>query len=260
MPNYPKITERVIKYDSPSGKIRIGKYIPPFQKIKDGYGFMGVVLEDLKSGKLQCAICGEWHENLTTHLRKHDVTGNDYRQRYGLLMSTALKSKRMRIAQSKIMVRLRKENKANRYKFKRNNLQAGNRKNKPKAVESQNKFGVCDLQIKDRIIELTKELGKTPTLTDIKDRYGGGIISIMASRYGSYIKLCREYGLEPNNSNFNPKYTREYFIEKALSNEPSIRILTINEGRAFYRYFKGIKELKKIVSEINQNQIKKGVN
>ena len=54
------------------------------------------------------------------------------------------------------MVRLRKSNAKYRTCFKRNNEFAGNRKDKPKAVESQNKFGVCRLQLMERIVRITQ--------------------------------------------------------------------------------------------------------
>jgi hypothetical protein len=251
MPNYPKITSKILDYDSPSGKVRIGKYIPPFENVKDGFGFMGVIVEDFVSGKLQCHLCGKWFETLPNHLRKHEITGKDYKIRFGLLQSTALKSKKMRLKQSKIMQRLRKKNPQNNYKFTKNNSFAGNRKGIKKAVESKNKYGVCDLQIIERIINLKDELGKTPTLTQLSDRYGGAMIFHLSKRYGSYIKLCHDIGLTPNFSNFYPKYSKQYFIEKALNGEPTVRNFTVTESRNLYKYFKGgFRELKEIVNRI----------
>lgn len=257
MPNYPTITSRKIKYDSPSGYARIGKYIEPFKKNDTGFGFEGVVLEDAKSGKIQCSICGEWFEQMAMHLRfAHKINSADYKKRFGLLQSTALKSKRMRLAQSKIIISLRKSNKKCRYKFEKNNLFAGNRKNKPKAEESKNKYGVCDLQIMQRIIELKEELGKTPTLIDLRDRYGFGFVTLLHKRYGSYVSYCRENGFDPNFSNYNPKYSRNYFIEKSKGKIPSINIFNVNEQRGFYRCFpKGINELKMEVLKQNGKKI-----
>jgi hypothetical protein len=251
MPNYPKITSKKIKYKSPSGYAVIGKYVPPFEKNTTGFGFKGVALEDFKSGKLQCSICGEWFEQLPIHLfHAHDITSPDYKRKFGLLQSTALKSKKMRLAQSVVMQKMRNSHPKHRMKFKNNNLFAGNRKGIVKAEESKNKFGVCDLQVMEKVIELHNELGKTPTLTDLKDRYGAGFIFQLHKRYSSYINYCNSIGFEPNFSNYNPKYSREYFIEKALSNEPSLRIMTTNESRAFYRYFDGgIRELRKEVEK-----------
>ena len=256
MPNYPTLKSKSIKYDSPSGKVIIGKYIPPFEKNDIGFGFKGVILEDHASGKIQCYSCGKWFENLSTHIFfAHQLTASDYKRKFGLLQSTALKSKKMRLDQSKVMIKMRKSDAKHRYKFEKNNVFAGNRKDKPKAVESQNKFGVCDLQIMERLTDLAKDLKKTPTLIDIKERYGDGLIAIMSKRYGSYIKYCKDIGLDPNFSNFNPKYSKEYFIEKMLSNEASIRIFTENELRALYKYFKSQSELKENVKQIMEQEM-----
>jgi len=247
MPEYPAIIPNKIKYDSPSGFVNVGKYIPPFEKVKKGFGYKGVVVEDFKTGQLQCHICGGWFENFNSHLRKHNITSNDYRTKFGLSRSTALKSKRIRLRQSEVMIALRKGKKYQNV-FKRNNLFAGNRKNKLKSAETINKYGVCDLQIIDRVLKLKEKLGKTPTLIDLKNEYGGGFIFHIHKRYRSYVKFCWKIGLKPVTSNHNPKYSKAYFIKKGLSAEPSIRILTTNEGRALYKYFKhGVKEWKKAV-------------
>jgi predicted transcriptional regulator len=74
---------------------------------------------------------------------------------FGLSTSTALKSKKVRLRQSEVMVEMRKQKK-HRWRFEKNNSFAGNRKGKPKSVETVNKYGVCDLQIRDRILKLKK--------------------------------------------------------------------------------------------------------
>ena len=252
MPYYPKITSKRIDYkNAPTGKVNIGKYVPPFEENENGFGFKGVVVEDIKTNQLECSICGKWFENLPTHLRTHNITAPDYKKKFGLLQSTALKSHRIRLRQSEVMSGMRRKHKKHRMGFAKNNHYAGNRKGIKKAEESRNKYGVCDLQIMDKVMELAKEMGKTPTLIDLKNRYGGGFIFHLHKRYGSYVKYCHEQGFVPNFSNNYPKYSREYFIEKALSNEPAIRIFTITEGRNFYKYFpKGINELKKEVAMI----------
>lgn len=255
MPSYPEITSKKIKYNSPSGFVHIGKYVPPFEKVKEGYGFMGVIVEDWNSEKLQCHICGKWFENIPTHLRHaHNITANDYKKNYGLLQSTALKSKRLRIRQSEVMQKLRGKNKANRHSFSKKNSFAGNRKNTKRAVEGRNKYGVCDLQIMQKVIELKKELGKTPTLTQLVKRYGCAFVFHLHKRYGSYVKYCQDLGFDANYSNFNPKYTKEYFIEKALSNEPTMRIFTLNEYAGLRRHFGNLTNLRKFIKEMKETQ------
>lgn len=256
MPEYPKIKATKIPYDSPSGSVYVGKYIPPFEKVKKGFGFKGVILEDSESGKLQCHICGEWLHIFNSHLSKHNINSNDYRKKFGLSRSTALKSKKIRLRQSVVMQKLMKEhpekfnNRFSNNGFKKGNSYAGNMKNKKKSAETINKYGICELQIIDRILKLKEKLNKTPTLTDLKDEYGGGFIFHIHKRYGSYLILCDQINLKPNFSNRYPKYSKEYFIKKALSKEASIKILTQSEGRNIYRYFKGgVKEWKSAVKE-----------
>ncbi len=86
MPYYPNNQEskNLIPYDSPSGTINIGKWVPPFVEIEGGYGFVGVVAEDSESGKLQCHVCGKWFEQLATHYSAmHGLDGVQYRARFG---------------------------------------------------------------------------------------------------------------------------------------------------------------------------------
>jgi len=254
MPKYPKMTTTKIKYDSPSGYVNIGKYIPPFEKVKKGFGYMGVVVEDCKSGKLQCHICGNWYGVFNSHLsKKHNMNSNEYREMFGLSRSTALKSKKVRLRQSEVMIENRAKHKKYRSGFKKNNSYANNRKNKQKSQEVLNKYGICDLQLAHKVLLLKQKLNKTPTLLDLKSEYGGVIITHLNKRYGSYVEYCRTLELNPNFSSYNPKYSREYFIEKALSNEVSHRIFTNTESRNFYKYFKnGIKELKDEVNRIKK--------
>jgi len=262
MPEYPKIQITKLPYDSPSGSVYAGKYVPPFEKVEKGFGFRGVILEDVESGKLQCHICGGWFEIFNSHLSsKHKITSNQYRKMFGLSRSTALRSKEMRLKQSKVMQDLMRKhpekfhNKFSHNGFQKGNNYAGNRKGKSKAHETINKYGVCDLQIVDKILRLQKKLGKTPTLVDLKDEYGGAFIFHIHKRYGSYISLCRKLDIQPCFSSHNPKYSKEYFIKKGLEKEPCIRILTQSEGRHLYKYFKGgVKEWKKAVKEFKLKQ------
>ena len=265
MPVYKNKTHKQIEYpQAPSGFINIEKWEPPFASVSQGFGFMGVLAEDSESGKLQCHECGQWFEQLPTHYSiKHGMSGKDYRKKFGLLDSTALKSKRIRLIQSQVMIDFRATgDKRFLRKFKRNNVEAANRKGKPKAVESQNKYGVCDLQIMTKIISLGKELGKTPTLCDVKNKYGNSMMSLLHQRYGSYIKYCRDYlKLTPNFSSFNPQFGsnkawREHLLDIGKERLAEGRPLTVHgllgekgnpytkETRYLYKYFKSFGEYK----------------
>lgn len=266
MSAYKTTKQNKIKYkDAPSGYINIKKWVPPFAPIVGGFGYVGVIAEDSRTGQLQCHECGKWYEQLPTHIIKHGLTGEKYREKFGLLVSTALKSKRIRLIHSRVCQKNQKLGKmqlgnTNGYGFKKNNKESGNRKGKPKAEESQNRYGVCDLQIMTKIIELGKKLGKTPTLTDIKREYGRTILSIMHSRYGSYVKYCHDYlKMQPNFSSCNPKFKtkkawREHLLEegqKALKLGHPLTTTKLfgdrhaKEIRYIYKYFSSFEDYKK---------------
>lgn len=271
MPAYPHKKQKTIIYEqAPSGYINIEKWEPPFLPVEAGYGFMGVLAEDSKTGELQCHCCGKWYELLSSHVfATHKMKAGEYQQKYGLLMSTALKSKRIRLMQSALMVELQKKgsmnvgNKKNRngkrYGFTKKNEQAANRKGNKKALESQNKYGVCDLQITNKIIFLSKELGKTPSLVDIKKKYGGGLISIMHSRYGSYVKYCRNHlKMDPLFSRHNPrtkkdgqKYLLEIGRKSIETGNPVVlkKLLSVCEQKNVYKYFGSFPKYKKQLLE-----------
>lgn len=81
MPYYPKHTTRTIPYkEAPCGQINIGKWEPPFAPVPKGHGFVGIVAEDVDSGKLQCHSCGKWFEQLCGHIRKHGMTADYYKK------------------------------------------------------------------------------------------------------------------------------------------------------------------------------------
>ena len=267
MPAYPNKTLKVLKYaEAPSGKININKWEPPFVEVKKGHGFLGVLAEDVKTGELQCHICGKWFPQLSTHITLgHGMENCDeYKTKFGLFQGTALKSKKLRLIQSRTIRKLQREGRmalgnnlgTSPFKKGKKNKYSANRKGWVKPAENANRYGRCDLQIMTKILALSKKMkGKTPSLVDIKNEYGGGIISIMHSRYGSYIKYCREsLKLKPLRSAQNPwtrKEWKEYLIKVGLEgmkkgNPMTVKgLLPTNEQRYIYRYFKGFKDYQK---------------
>jgi hypothetical protein len=267
MPCYPKHSRRVLRYpQAPSGYININKWEPPFMPVKKGFGFLGVLAEDNENGQLQCHICGKWFPQLSTHITGgHKMKNcNEYKTRFGLFQGTALKCKRLRLIQSKTIRRLQKAglmgigNNLGKSPFKHGkaNKYAANRKGWKKPVEGANQYGRCDLQIMHKIIALSKKMkGKTPSLCDIKAEYGGGIVSVMHSRYGSYVEYCRKYlKLKPLPSMSNPTSKSDW--KKTLLEEGRIalkkgvrpvvsEILPYPRNRYIYKFFKNFADYKK---------------
>jgi len=261
MPKYPQTKLKVLKYNSPSGTININKWVPPFQKVKKGFGFVGILATDTETGKLQCHICGGWYDLLTTHIfAKHRLTSKEYCEDFGLFRSTALKCMRVRKIQSEVMFEMRRGHYKHRMKFQKGNKWAGNRKGQVKPIEEQNRYGICDLQVIDKIKSLQEELGgKTPPLTRVIDRFGGAFSTLIHNRYGGYIRLIKSLGMIPVTSSFTPKFSKKYFINlgvKAVRHGKKLighKILNQSEERNIYTYFPSQKVWKKaVVRELNK--------
>ncbi|MEK7140488.1 MAG: hypothetical protein AAB815_01760, partial [Patescibacteria group bacterium] len=55
-----------------------------------GFGYLGVLLRNKKTDRLQCHICRKWFLFLATHLLKHKIKPVDYRIRFQLPLSFPL--------------------------------------------------------------------------------------------------------------------------------------------------------------------------
>jgi hypothetical protein len=254
MPQYPTTTQKTMPYDSPSGEINTWKWVPPFEPVKNGFGFMGVLAEDTGSGKIQCHICGKWFEVMTTHIyAAHKMNSKQYNEKFGLFRSTALKSMRIRKIQSEVMMKMRRSHPKHRIKFKKGNTECANRKGWQKPVEGRNRYGLCDLQVKDKIMKMKDRLGRTPALTELIDEYGGAFATLIHNRYDGYLALLKKMKMTPVTSSFTPKFSREYFINKgvnALKNGRDLigkQILNRSEERNIYNYFSSQRNWKNAV-------------
>lgn len=97
--------KRQMEYsDSPSGFVTLYNYKEPFMKFEEGYGYLGTLLFDGKTDTIQCHFCGDWFSYLPHHLHKeHSMTAKQYKEKIGLLSSSALISESER---EKLMHRL----------------------------------------------------------------------------------------------------------------------------------------------------------
>lgn len=261
-PFLPKVEKKFLKYDSaPSGYVFIGKYQPPFITVPDGHGYLGVVMLDKEADRIQCHQCGEWYQNLAAHVSfKHDLLANQYKEKFGLLPGTALVNEKMRNQRSDTMTQVREDNpQSTRRSFEQGNKDSGNRKGWKKPLELKNKYGVCYDQLLFKIKTASDKLGRTPALRELKDEYGGSIMTLVYTTFGSYTNALHILKLTPLASADNPAYNRSALIQilrdfkETNGREPKCT----DEKRGFFpsfgtfkRYFKGgIKEAKKIAYE-----------
>lgn len=246
--------------EAPSGYILTTKWEPPYV-MASGHGYQGVLAQDSLEKTLQCHLCGQWFKNLPPHIsQSHGVRAAEYKRQFGLSQATALSIIEIRSKQSETMKKLNKLNPAATSGFTRGNIHAGNRKGHKKSAEWENKYGICEKQIMDKVLKLADKMGTTPSLIDMTMEYGSTVSYHIRRKFQSYISLCRRLKLIPVYSSRNPKYSRQYFINKIMEapiEMPIKDILSSNEDRAMYRYFKGgAKELKEKASMEDLEQLK----
>lgn len=185
-------TKTIVEYeDAPSGSVCFYNYKEPLIKFDGGFGYLGAVIFDASSDKVQCHFCGEWYIALGNHLHKeHNMTAEDYKRSVGLNKNTALIGEQMRaklIASGlkKRMKNLRpggKHSKATRKKIS-DTL-------KENRDEMQNLRGTCPVQLLDRLVAISKKVGRTPTTEEVP------FIETLRKVYGTYTDACRLAGLE----------------------------------------------------------------
>lgn len=215
------------------------KPLPPFMDYHGGYGFMGVILEDRKSGKIQCHICGGLFKNVARHSQhKHDMLAHAYKELTGLNEGTPLvcesTSRKIREAftnktkeeQEQIIKTLRANN-----KFLHSKKGNYHRKKCTAKIQQYNSFGTCDLQAKARFWEEYRKLGRIPTNSEMSR----GLASLVYTRFDSYENALKAWGIgdiELKNyegfknkkvydarkaQNFFPKYEKEVVINQLKS-------------------------------------------
>lgn len=147
------------------------KVEPPFTDVEGGFGYIGVVLSDKTTGKLQCHICGNYFEHLSCHVSSfHNMKSKAYKIKFQLPLGFPLCSKFR-------SEKLRKQSQLNnweknlpthigkKYKGKYTNNAVYARNNS----SFHNKHGLCELQMERRYLLVADLLGKDPSELELKE-------------------------------------------------------------------------------------------
>ena len=186
--------DKVLEYeDAPSGYVTLYNYKEPFMKFTEGFGFKGALVFDGTSDKIQCHFCGQWFDMLPHHLRReHNMSALEYKDKVGLLKTTALINEKVRASLiasglDKRLQNLRRNRKGCTVsKETKKRISATLRENFSK-MENKNLRGTCPEQLVDRMIKKYNELGRTPTQIE----FGNGFCETVRKVYGSMKEACR---------------------------------------------------------------------
>lgn len=198
---------KIVKfYDKlPKHIIPIQKTVPPYMPFEEGYGYQGVLLLDTNLDKIQCHICGEWHNSLGGHLRKHKITAKQYKDKIGLFRQEPLMS-------LKSINNYREANKSPKRKANfRKILKAHRLKKRTKRkhmyyhqcnkIQLKNRFGTCDAQLKFRLDEAIKKYGRVPLCKEET-----ALSNCLIRRHGSWNKALEKLGYKPTHHSTKTKF------------------------------------------------------
>ena len=194
-------TYKQIEKEYGKNVIPLFKCSPPFQRYKDGYGFLGVLLWDAIEDKLQCHICGKWFKAICSlHLKKHNLTPVEYKKIVGLGVTTPMWSENTMKKRRKYLKESFEKHR-NFFEARKNNnkkklmadfgRKGGNVRKKIISEQEKNMFGTCDAQLKARFIDLYKKLKRLPSYHEFTWS------RTLARRYGSYNNAVRSFGFIP---------------------------------------------------------------
>lgn len=198
------MTKNEIEYeDAPSGNVTFYNYKEPLMKYTKGFGFVGALVFDSESDRIQCHLCGEWFGSLPHHLkREHAMKASEYKDEVGLLQTTALisESARAKLIASGLDKRLQ-------------NLRAGGKKTQEQKTKISNTLkitaqkeeylnlkGICPEQLIDRLQKRYKKEG---------DKFSTKNISFSSNLkrvYGSIKNACEIAGVPYRKPGMNRSY------------------------------------------------------
>lgn len=194
-----EVSGAAVKYDGQT--LLYENYKEPLKPIEKnkGYGYYGTVALTSDKQYVQCHICGNLYSSLGSHLRKHAITAEKYKEMFQLSMETALISEPVRQKRQELSVKqlggkgLPKH--LQDYNLK---VQTGKIKHKPPkrsgiSLQKRNELGLCPDQVLDKIKDLQEEMGgKTPSFDEFQARYDGKYLGPIKFQHGSWSNAVRK--------------------------------------------------------------------
>ena len=173
----------------------------PLTRLKEGFGYEGVILKEKETGKLQCHVCGKFFEFLSGHIFKgHKLKLEAYKKKFGLPLKYPLcsKSMSMRLSEQfhekfdRLLKNLTMKGVSNNSKKRQINAAYGQANPAWKNIH-----GSCDEQLKNRFLNVADIVERTPSKSDLR-KHDKGLDEKIARRFGSFNKFKRLQGYSEN--------------------------------------------------------------
>lgn len=203
-------------------------YKEPLTKVKNGYGFIGCLLSTIEGDAVQCHICGELFIDLAKHVsQKHNITSVEYKDKFQLARKTALISENERMARKQRFLNYLKsltEEEKREFKIRaRERYKNNHSRSRQISLETKNKRGTCPDQLLQKIKDVAKKIGHTPSKTEfINECDSQRYVHLIYKTFGSWTKALKLIGMEPKkpintgNSDGYNQYNKKYSDEELL--------------------------------------------
>lgn len=179
-------------YDSlPTFIQPLQKAVPPYMPYEKGHGYMGVMLLDTSSDRVQCHVCGWWYKSLSSHLKTHGTNAREYKKEVGLYQSEALMSLRTKFLFQRKNSRKSRRNLPGHGDIVRRKAE-GAVTNGSETMQWKNRYGTCDAQLKFRLDTAIAKYGRVPTTAE-EPR----LAWVLKARHGTWEQALEKYGLKP---------------------------------------------------------------
>lgn len=193
----------------------------PIPKTK-GHGYYGCLMSTSDGERVQCHICGGLYDELQAHVRqKHSMKIPDYRERFQLSYTTALISEARRLKRKENaleMVKKMKEKYGEDFYIKagRKGRQKRREGQPEERLESKNKKGTCPDQLLEKIKEVAKVVGHTPSLAEfMHETEGQRYKHLIFATFGSWKNALKILNMKPQTPRSSAK-RRSYADDELL--------------------------------------------
>lgn len=202
-------------------------YKEPIRKVKNGYGYYGVVIRSKDRERVMSMKDGKFYTAINNaHVNKFGFKNVDeYKKTFGIATTTPLCGiSRSRLMQEKGIKYFERVG-ASKLKL---NRELGIKANKNRAgtrmpLEIRNKRGTCPDQLLDKISSLQKKLKAVPSTGDFRQEYGTHYLGLLSYYFGSWVNAVKLAGFIPKSISYPQGFTTEELLER-------VRIFFENHG------------------------------
>lgn len=203
----------------------LGPYKEPLNKFVEGFGYMGCISLST-TGRIQCHFCGKLFENLSFHVRSHNISVKEYKKKFEIATYTSLISEkereRLKISCFKMRENLGKDKmeeimvkmSEGRKKYLNTHSKEEIYNHQRQKLEHKNLRGTCPDQLIYLIKDCYKSIGKTPTYEEFMGFYQTQrFFRPIKETFGSWSKAIEKSGLEKPNRKNCSFYSDEELLE-----------------------------------------------